>query len=66
MALNRTQVFELFTSLLIMVVGTALAYFQYSSWMLTIIGSLLFVLSFNRTLRQHTRRNQITKAQHAN
>ncbi|HEY9030803.1 MAG TPA: hypothetical protein VIM93_05535 [Kangiella sp.] len=66
MSLNRTQAFELFTSLLILLIGSCLAYFGYSSWMLAITGAALFVLSISRVLRRSNRRNNTGEAQHAN
>lgn len=70
MSLNRTQTFELLTSLLIVLIGTFLAYFGYSSWMLAIIGGALFVLSFSRMVRRSGRRadrhSSAGGAQHAN
>ncbi|ACV27800.1 hypothetical protein [Kangiella koreensis] len=66
MSLNRTQAFELLTSLLIALIGCYLAYFGYSSWMLAITGAALFVLSSSRVLRRMTRRSNTREAQHAN
>ncbi|MBD3652642.1 hypothetical protein [Kangiella sp.] len=70
MSFNRTQAFELFTSLLIVLIGSCFAIFGYSSWMLAIVGGALFVLSFSRALRSSKRRtdrrSNTGEAQHAN
>ncbi|NVK22517.1 MAG: hypothetical protein HWD86_08355 [Kangiellaceae bacterium] len=60
--MNKTQIFELVFSGILIVLGTLLAFYDLANWHLSFLASALFITSFVMSRKQKTSSSQTRQA----